>query len=306
LAAGIRSAAGRAIAQKHVLAVEQREDGTWLVHFDGGDPEEATEEPAAEEPVEEQGVHDDDEEDEDRFASLTGLFPRSTEPKTRLYYPRKGLAGILVRAETEGNITEVVASTPAVDRVDDIVEQDWVLDHYKENPVALFAHDPTKVVGRAVDVGVKDGVLRSRIEWDASEANDLGRLVAHQFSKGFLRAISVGFSPGKATPRHKLAEDDPRKASAGLVLSRNELLEQSAVSIPANRQALAVRSWADALIVGTDDQVLAATSDIIPDDLRDQLLEWIRTDSEIRIALAAVLLSQQRDTSHGLAHLLRR
>ena len=59
-----------------------------------------------------------------------------------------------------------------------------------------------------------------------------------------MSAFSVGFAPGKVTPRSQLPEDHPAysEKSAGSYMEQNSLLEVSAVSIPANPHALAVRA----------------------------------------------------------------
>lgn len=154
--------------------------------------------------------------------------------------------------------TRVVASTPTVDRAGDIVEQDWLLSNYKRNPVILWMHDRmSPPVGRAVETKTtergKGGQLEQVIQWDTGEHNPQGTLIGAQYARGFLHAVSVGFRPGKRLRRADLPKDDPRHQAlkdgepswmSGLVLSRNELIENSAVTIPANPEALAVRSWA--------------------------------------------------------------
>lgn len=156
------------------------------------------------------------------------------------------------------NRTRVIASTASVDRAGDIVEQDWQLANFRRNPVILWMHDRMAApVGRAAEVKTtergKGGQLEMVIEWDAGEHNPQGTLVGAQYARGFLHAVSVGFRPGKRIRRADLPKDDPRHQAlkdgepawmSGLVLSRNELIENSAVTIPANPEALAVRSWA--------------------------------------------------------------
>jgi len=141
--------------------------------------------------------------------------------------------------------TTVIASTADTDRMGDIVDQaSWKLDGYRQNPVILWAHDASlPPVGRAVDIGVRDGRLMATIEWD--RGHDLGATVARQFAEGFLSAVSVGFRPGRTMMAGELPEGDARRMSLGkygVVYLDNELLEVSAVPVPANGAALAQRN----------------------------------------------------------------
>lgn len=150
-------------------------------------------------------------------------------------------------SHTEAGTTTVVASTDTSDSYDDVVDQGaWDLSRYKANPVILFGHDyGTPPVGMAVDVGVRAMggeadrlALHAEIKWDTHADNDLGRLVGGQFERGFLKAVSVGFRSGKWTLRRELPEDHAYFAERGYLLSDNELLEISAVPIPANPEAV--------------------------------------------------------------------
>jgi HK97 family phage prohead protease len=142
-------------------------------------------------------------------------------------------------------LTTVTASSPTPDRYEDVVQADWNLDHFKGNPVVLWGHDYSiPPVGRVVDIAMDGGDLVASIEWDDSADNPLGRTVASQFKRGFLNAVSVGFTPGATVERAKLDEDDPAYGDKGMAYTNNELMEISAVPIPAHRGALAMRSAA--------------------------------------------------------------
>ena len=151
---------------------------------------------------------------------------------------------IVCKATTgEDGITTVTASTPTSDRYGDVVSAPWALDRYRANPVVVWAHDySTPPVGRAVDVRLEGPNLIAKIQWDDSPSNPLGQTVAHQFRSGFLSAVSVGFQPGNAVKRSSLDPEHPHHAERGNVYRDNELLEISAVPIPANPDALARRS----------------------------------------------------------------
>jgi len=129
-----------------------------------------------------------------------------------------------------------VASTPVVDRVGDIVEQDWDLRPYKKNPIILWGHDNKSPIGKAKKIWIDKTTNYLMIKMELAEKGtsrwiDTLRSLIEQ---KILRAVSVGFYPHKATP---IDEDEPW---GGYVLSDNELLEVSLVSIPANPQALSL------------------------------------------------------------------
>jgi len=153
--------------------------------------------------------------------------------------------------EKGDGLTWVVASTDAEDSYRDVVDQEsWQLARFTANPVIMYAHDyhGQPVVGRAEKFEVRDGVklasgrtskaLVMGIKWDTSEVNQLGQLVASQFKGGFLKAVSVGFRSGDYTLRSELPEDHGYHGERGYLLRNNELLEVSAVPIPANPEAV--------------------------------------------------------------------
>ena len=137
--------------------------------------------------------------------------------------------------------TTVTASAPTPDRYGDIVDASWNLDHFKSNSVVLWGHDYTQPpIGRVTEIGLDGKTLVASIEWDRE--SELGKTVASQFERGFLNAVSVGFTPGESVERSKLDKDDPNYGTQGRLFRQNELMELSAVCIPAHRGALAMRS----------------------------------------------------------------
>ena len=140
-------------------------------------------------------------------------------------------------SEKEGLLTAVVGSTAAVDRYGEIVDQaSWDLKNYKKNPVILWAHnlsfgEDRPPIGRAVNVGIKAGKLVFDIQFDMADpfAADIFR----KYKEKFLNAFSVGFMP------HRVERvDDDSQPNLRAILKDNELLELSAVPVPANPEAL--------------------------------------------------------------------
>jgi len=150
----------------------------------------------------------------------------------------------MMRAETgTDGTTKVIASTPSVDRYGDVVAPDWQLERFAANPVVVWSHDYSQPpVGKVTDLSMDGDSLIASIKWDDSEPGSMGATVARQFRDGFLSAVSVGFAPSSSTPRKELPKDHPAAGKSGQYLTGNELLEISAVSIPANPEAVAIRA----------------------------------------------------------------
>ena len=126
-----------------------------------------------------------------------------------------------------------VASDEAEDRLGDIVRAGgWDLDAYKRNPVFLWAHDYTRTpIGRSDWVGVEDGRLLATVGFAPTAfAQEVETLYRHRF----LRAVSVGFRPQAFTFRK-----GRNGGLDGVEYSKQELLEVSAVPVPANPRTLA-------------------------------------------------------------------
>jgi len=234
-----------------------------------------------------------------------------------VYETRRGFLATLIKAgestSKAGKITtRFTASTEAPDRAEDVVVQDWNLTAFKANPVILWAHNSAEnPVGRALSSGVESGNLAIEVQWDASEANRRGMLIAHQFAEGFLSAGSVGFRHGKRELRADLDKDHPHhqqlgegvpRWQSGFRFSANELLEFSAVSIPMNKDALAQRGWAQKALTEDgkaladhaqqaetlEEQIRRILAELLPKALIPVLLE----DEAARAAIAGLYLAQ--------------
>ena len=126
-----------------------------------------------------------------------------------------------------------VISTDDVDRHGDvIVAQGWHLESYRRNPVFLWAHDYARpVIGRAVDVWSEAHRLVAQVEFAPTE---FAQEVAKLYLSGYQRGVSVGFKP----LRYEERRHEKTGAFLGIRFLEQELLEASAVPVPANRDAL--------------------------------------------------------------------
>ena len=126
-----------------------------------------------------------------------------------------------------------VISTDEVDRHGDIIAtRGWQLDSYKNNPVFLWAHDYARpVIGKATDVWAEPHSLMARMEFAPT---NFAREIASLYKAGYQRGVSVGFKPLRFEERRH----EKTGALLGLRFLEQELLETSAVPVPANRSAL--------------------------------------------------------------------
>jgi hypothetical protein len=148
-------------------------------------------------------------------------------------------------AGSSGATLDFVASTATLDRYHEIIEPSgWRLDSYRSNPVFQNAHnygDILFTLGKALVTEVRSvgdrQALCQRIQF-ATEVNPVARIAYGLYRGGFLNAVSVGFIPvrwedGGSTEAQSAPA--PRRRYV-----EQELLEVSAVAIPANPDALAL------------------------------------------------------------------
>lgn len=144
-------------------------------------------------------------------------------------------------------VLDFIASNQALDRFGEIILADgWRLENYRRNPVFQNAHqygDILFTLGKALITEVRElangPALFQRVEF-AVELNPMARIAYGLYRGGFLNAVSVGFiplkweEPDRTNGSHGAAgEPAPRRRYL-----EQELLEVSAVGIPANPEAL--------------------------------------------------------------------
>jgi HK97 family phage prohead protease len=135
-----------------------------------------------------------------------------------------------------GPVIEFISSDETLDRYQEVIlASGWQLERYRRNPVFQNSHqygDILFTLGRAEVTEVRNGSLFQRVRFAVGE-NPVARIAYDLYRGGFLNAVSVGFLPieveegGKADPWRRR-------------FVRQELLETSAVSLPANPNALAL------------------------------------------------------------------
>ncbi len=106
------------------------------------------------------------------------------------------------------------------------------MDAYEENPVLLWAHDYRHpAIGRAAKMWTEPHRLLANMEFAPTE---FAQEIASLYRSGFQWGVSVGFKP----LRYEERRDEKTEAFLGLRFLEQELLEVSAVPVPANRSAL--------------------------------------------------------------------
>ncbi len=126
-----------------------------------------------------------------------------------------------------------ILSTDVVDRMGDIVEQNWQLKDFKKNPIALFMHDHKSPIGVWKNVKVESGKLVGTLQLAAEGTSDLIDTIRSLIAQRILKAVSVGFSVGGYEVRY-----DENGNYQGYTLQNPDLNEASIVSVPANQEAL--------------------------------------------------------------------
>ncbi|MCX6785929.1 MAG: HK97 family phage prohead protease [Candidatus Komeilibacteria bacterium] len=138
---------------------------------------------------------------------------------------------IFQKAEGVDNLFHAIFSTAAEDRHGDVVEQNWDLKSYKNNPVLLDSHNYDSIehiIGGIKNIKVKDDKLQGDVYFALESPK--GMLAYKLRLAGLLNTLSVGFIP-------KEFSDD------GMSIVKSELLEISAVPVPANPEALFEKNY---------------------------------------------------------------
>lgn len=140
----------------------------------------------------------------------------------------------------EDRVLRFIGSDDSEDRDNDVIEVNgWQLENYLKNPVFLWAHDYRQPpVGQALQVWTEDSKLMFDIKFATRDQYPFADVVYQLYKGGFLRATSVGFRP-LAWEQRTEGEGQNRRV-IGLRFTKQELLELSAVPVPANPNALQV------------------------------------------------------------------
>jgi len=137
------------------------------------------------------------------------------------------------------------------------------------NPVVLYMHDPFTVIGKVMWIkrAKRHIVAKTRFA-----PTDFAQEVFKLYAGGFMKGWSIGMDYAtikRRKPEPNEIKRNPAWAKAEFVVESAEVYEYSAVSIPANRDAL-TKAWKGGLIKHTE-------------PLFDRFLRSIDTDSKVEI-----------------------
>lgn len=220
-------------------------------------------------------------------------------PTSRAEAPAVVAKSAAIRSVNESERTvDFIASTDAIDSYGESVSQEnWQLDRYLANPVALFAHCSRELpIGHATrcEVVASGGKkqLECTIKFATAEANPLAEQVWQSLRQKTLRAVSVGFMP-------HTVRWEKRNDNEVYVLDDCELYEISVTPVPANPEALA-KMRARARETAT--QATSATQrESEKTMLTEKEIQDLRDKSAEHAALRAVAEKAAADTAEKLA-----
>jgi HK97 family phage prohead protease len=145
-----------------------------------------------------------------------------------------------------GRKLRFVASTERVGRDGDIIRaKGWDTKTYMKNPVFLWAHDPSQPpIGRVTNVEKVKGDqprLEAEVEFAGpEEGHEFADTVYRLYRRGFLKAVSVGFLVRSFEKPTDEQRSEMGLGPFGIVITNAELLELSAVPVPADPGALKI------------------------------------------------------------------
>ena len=154
---------------------------------------------------------------------------------------RRGLRGATIRADEETRRIKFVCSTEDVARDGHMIRADgWKLENFNANAVFLWCHKTDEPpIGKFTNIGVEefDGkpALVGEVEFADAATYPFADTVFRLYQGGFLNAVSVQWEPLAWEPL-----EDSEGRQTGLVFTESELLETSAVPVPADPKALVV------------------------------------------------------------------
>jgi len=134
---------------------------------------------------------------------------------------------------------EFTSSTETPDRYGDVIRvAGWDLTNFQKNPVFLFGHrseDPPigKVLASTKQLGDSPALIQT-VQFASKDVYPFADTIFKLYRDGFMNAVSVGFLPLDS----QALVDEETGQEIGYEFLEQELLELSAVPIPANPQAL--------------------------------------------------------------------
>lgn len=128
--------------------------------------------------------------------------------------------------ERDGKKIVAIASTAVEDRHGEkVLVEGWEMKNFMANPILLWAHDHSiPAIGNAKNIRTEGKGEAARLVFEPNfhEITPEARAIKEMFDQGIINSFSVGFKPLEAE---------------GNTFTKQELLEISAVNVPANPEA---------------------------------------------------------------------
>jgi HK97 family phage prohead protease len=139
-------------------------------------------------------------------------------------------------AEGDNRTLLVKISTSSPDRDGDIVvPEGGELKHFKKNPVVLFGHNYSQPpIAKAEKLSIGDKDITARVVFPEKGLYPFADTVYDLYKAGIMSAWSIGFIPKESTHL------DPERPWGPQRFEKWEMLEFSAVPVPANPEALTI------------------------------------------------------------------
>lgn len=199
----------------------------------------------------------------------------------------KNLQTIVQTKDLGDGAIEAVVADESIDRDgEQLLMKGLDVSSYKKNPVVQWAHDYSRPpIGKAEQITKKaDGSLVAKVKFAITESN-FAKEVYALYKGGFLNAFSIGFLP---------------KEAEGNVYTKSEMLEFSAVPVPANANALVTAKAKGiaseetiTMIEQKSEQTQKQTIEkSIPDELKRKFIAQLKKDPTDKIASAIRRLAE--------------
>lgn len=143
---------------------------------------------------------------------------------------------IITKGMKAGDPLEMVFTTESRDRHGDIVRTGGAgLKHYKKNPVYLWAHSrDLPPLGTVSGLKKEPTRITGHVTFDQDD--EFAKMIENKFMKNILRANSIGFLPVDWKAMYE--DEENERGFLGWDITKWEMLENSAVPVPANAEAL--------------------------------------------------------------------
>lgn len=191
--------------------------------------------------------------------------------------------------DNEGTLTAYV-STGGKDRMDEVLEPSGAdLKTYRKNPVVLWAHDySTPPIGKDLWTKKDDKGILSKVKFADT---DFAQEIFGLYKEGFMNAFSVGFIPKKWV-------DGKGDKQASRTYTEWEMIEYSAVPVPANPEALALAMSKG--IISEDTKKSLETN--VTDEVTDEVTKNV-TDEEEDVVVTKTTIDEIADMEMDIIEL---